>query len=277
MNEKLQYASMLEIPVNTCTVTTKPIKKKGLKKKVVEAEVIKEQLLEKINMQTEQEEVDKKDIDLKEKVVEKSNEEVIKLEKEDDKEQDLTSKFSTASVTNGIKRRKRFKFSIIGVQFAIIGALALTILFTSAVFPNSGINVFFKNVFGNDVIERVDERTFADFAPVIAMGDNSGIELLDGVISFDGEGSVYAPCDGVVSSIEKDAQGKFNIEITHSENFKTVISGIEYVYANLNDNVYHNIPVGYLLDDGASICFKNGNGTVLSNYQLVNNAVVWAV
>lgn len=276
MNEKLQYASMLEIPVNTCTVTTKPIKKKRLKKKAVETEVIKEQLLEKINAETEQEELGKKETEFDMEVDEKVEENAVEIKQEEKEQFDVPS-FSTASVTNGIKKRKRFKFSVIGVQFAIIGALALTILFTSAVFQNSGINVFFKNVFGNEQIEKVDERTFADFAPVIAMGDNSGIELLDGVISFDGEGSVYAPCDGVVSSIEKDAQGKFNIEITHSENFKTVISGIEYVYANLNDNVYHNIPVGYLLDDGASICFKNGNGTVLSNYQLVNNSVVWAV
>ena len=29
MNEKLQYASMLEIPVSTCTVSVKEQKKKG--------------------------------------------------------------------------------------------------------------------------------------------------------------------------------------------------------------------------------------------------------
>ena len=33
MNEKLQYATMLEIPVNTCNVTYTPIKRKKKSKK----------------------------------------------------------------------------------------------------------------------------------------------------------------------------------------------------------------------------------------------------
>ena len=48
MNEKLQYASMLEIPVQSCNISYKPIKKKTKKKKAVQDDV-KEKLLTKIN------------------------------------------------------------------------------------------------------------------------------------------------------------------------------------------------------------------------------------
>ena len=50
MNEKLQYASMLEIPVSTCNVSVKPAKKRLFsKKKKVNHEQVKEQLVKKVN------------------------------------------------------------------------------------------------------------------------------------------------------------------------------------------------------------------------------------
>ena len=55
MNEKLQYATMLEIPVSTCNVTFRPTKKKRTKtKKQQNPEVVKEKLLSKINSEKEE-------------------------------------------------------------------------------------------------------------------------------------------------------------------------------------------------------------------------------
>ena len=54
MNEKLEYAEMLEIPVNTCNITYKPSKNKN-KKKLVKLEEAKEKLLKKINNNVEKE------------------------------------------------------------------------------------------------------------------------------------------------------------------------------------------------------------------------------
>ena len=52
MNEKLQYASMLEIPVSTCNISSvKPKRKRFIRKKKVNDEQVKQQLLEKINGQ----------------------------------------------------------------------------------------------------------------------------------------------------------------------------------------------------------------------------------
>ena len=58
MNEKLQYASMLEIPVSTCNVTYKPTKKRRFgRKKSAATEDVKKELLKKVNAISEVESV----------------------------------------------------------------------------------------------------------------------------------------------------------------------------------------------------------------------------
>ena len=132
-------------------------------------------------------------------------------------------------------------------------------------------------MFGGGQTESVDVRTYDEFSPVIAMGDNQGVVVDGGIISFGGEGSVYAPCDGVVSALTIDENGKYIVEITHSENFKSLLTGVDYVYAGLNQKVYRTIPVGYLEADGATMCFTRADGSVIDNYKIIDNTVVWAV
>jgi len=293
MNEKLQYATMLEIPVNTCSITTKPIKKKRTKKKKqVNAEQVKQQLLNKINQNEdynqEQSVADDYDND-NTSLWEKSYNQAMEDIKEENSLPEYGSEYeqtdnlteqenSGSSVTiSPLQTKKKRRFSIIGAQFIVVGVLAFTILITNLIYPNSGINTFFKSVFSSNAPTTVDSRTYADFAPVIAMGNNDGVNMTNGVISFGGKGSIYAPCDGVVSSILKGEDGTFTIEITHNQNFKTLLSGVEYAYVGLDDKVFFNIPVGYLDPDGATMCFTNGQGSLISDYQIIDNMVVWAV
>ena len=50
MNEKLQYASMLEIPVNSCNITSAPLKKRKVRRKKTRAdEDVNKELLDKVN------------------------------------------------------------------------------------------------------------------------------------------------------------------------------------------------------------------------------------
>jgi hypothetical protein len=70
--------------------------------------------------------------------------------------------------------------------------------------------------------------------------------------------------------------GKYDIEITHSDNFKSVLTGIDFAYAGLNDKVYSNIPVGYVMA-GATMCFKGVDDVVISDFQIIEDTVVWAV
>ncbi len=262
MNEKMQYASMLELPVCTCNITSKPVKKKRLRKSKKENKVsdeqIKQEVLDMVNAEQEKTQIQEEEL----------LEEAVPTELAVEQENSSTVYPYTP------KKAHKFKVSIVGVQLVIIGFLVATILLTNAIYADSGINVFLRGVFGTERVE-VDTRTHQEFSPIISMGDNYDITLNDGVITYSGQGSVYSPCDGVVSGVIETENGKFEIEIKHSENFKTVISDIERLYVSLGDKVYRKIPVGYLQADGATICFKNEVGSILEDYHITNNTVVW--
>ena len=119
-------------------------------------------------------------------------------------------------------------------------------------------------------------RDFDDFKPIVAMGNNANLSLEKGIISFAGEGSVYSACDGVVESIVKTNDNTYTLEIIHSPNFKSTISGIERVYVSEGDTVKAKIPVGYLEPNGATMCFKDSKGEIITDYQIENDTVVWA-
>lgn len=252
MDDRLQYASMLEIPVNTCNVTYKQGKKKVSKRKK-EGELLKEQVLKKVNEQQLQE----KEEQFCEQPV---------AEKEEAVFDDETK----------IKPRKKLKlkFSIIGVQLALIIGLTATILITNALYPNSGINVFMRGVFGVDGAQSVDERVYTDFSPVIS--SQGVLSVNDGVITVTGEGSVYSSCEGEVTSLTQSEDGTFTMEIMHSSNFSSVFSGLNYAYCEVGDKVFGTIPVGFV-NEQVSLCFKNSQGVVINDYTVEGNAVIWAV
>ena len=50
MNEKLQYASMLEIPVNTCSVTVRSGKARKKRSKSPDTEQVKSKLINKVKI-----------------------------------------------------------------------------------------------------------------------------------------------------------------------------------------------------------------------------------
>ena len=262
MNEKMQYASMLELPVCTCNVSSTTIKKKKakkLKKQKESGEQIKQEVLDMVN--SEQDLADQNQV------------EENQLEPEQVFEQGEIEQENSSAV-HPYKQKRKLKFSIVGVQMVIIGILVGAILLTNALYADSGINVFLRGVFGTEQTQ-VDSRTFDEFSPVISMGDNKDVKYEDGIITYNGEGSIYAPCDGVISGVIQTENGKFEIEIKHSQNFKSVISDIEHLYVDVGDKVYKTIPVGYLQPDGATICFKDESGALINDYQIVNNMVVW--
>jgi hypothetical protein len=265
MNEKLQYATMLEIPVNTCSVTFTPSKrKKSKRKKSMNHEAVKEELMNKINAEQEQNAVELAEYNQPEYVY-----------------QDISDDVGAEQSFEPEQKEKKggFKFSIIGAQLCVVGILIAAIFLTNAFYPDSGINVFMRGVFGVSDTEQVvaDDRLYNEFAPVISISDGTAVEVVDGVINMSGEGSIYAPCNGKVTSLVLGEDGKYTMEITHSENFKTVLSGIDYAYAGLDGEVFYNIPVGYTEMGEIEMCFIGENGAAITNYELVDNSVVWAV
>ncbi len=264
MNEKLQYASMLEMPVTSCNVTYKPIKKKKIKKKKdLSPEQVKQELLDKVNSSAEVPETPY--------ALEECSESANPLVSVEEVPSEETP---SAAITK--KTKKPFKFSVISLQLAMVVVLIGIIAVTNVLNANSGINVFMRSLFSPTQTVEADLREFNEFTPVIAMGND--VTLLEsGVLSANGEGSIYSPCDGVVSSVTQTNDGSYTVKIAHSENFSTLISGLTYVYMGQGENVYSNIPVGYMEDFSASLCFLGTDGAVITGYEVVDGAVVWAV
>ena len=259
MNDKLQYASMLEIPVSTCNISIKPQKKRFKKKKVNDQEV-KEQLLEKINSQEE--------FSLKETLPVQDQ---VDTESDIVKDDDI-NQTATVSLQSKPKKRFKLKFSAITIQLMVIGLLLATIFITNSVYPNSGINVFMRGIFKPEQVEQVDTRLYSEFAPTFS----SNVTINEGVMTVSSNGSVYSSLEGVVTDVVQEEDGRYTVNVEHSANFTSVFSDIEHVYLSVGDNVFTNFPIGYASQD-VRMCFLGENGAIISNFQILDGAVVWAV
>ena len=148
MNEKLQYASMLEMPVSTCSVSALPKKRRFRKKKRVNDELVKQELLKKVN--AEQDLTSEMVQDSAETLIPQENQlELASLEQEV-AQNPIQIEQNTSNVYQSSRKHKKspFKITVIGIQLVIIGVLVATILLTNALYENSGINVFLRGVFG---------------------------------------------------------------------------------------------------------------------------------
>lgn len=294
MNEKKQYLEMLEIPTSTCNLTFEKPSKPSKRKKKINHEKLKESLVEKVNSSNEPLDLDdekSQEISLLNEqlslpIENEPNQEIEQLttplevydERADENAQNQDDVIQTASVSVEKKtNKKRWRLTTIGVQFSVICVLILTIFVTNAVYADSGINVFLRSVFGASNSAVVDNREFSEFKPVINVDEGAAITVSNGVMTISGTGSVYPTVNGKVSSVVKGDDGLYSIEITHSSSFKSLISGLEHAYVGLEDSVYYNIPVGYTSDGEVSLCFLGADGSVISDYQVEDNSVIWAV
>ena len=258
MDEKLEYAEMLNIPVSTSAITYKPHKKRFFKRKK-DGEKAKRELIEKVNGELTE------------------NPLTETAETADNAEEKINAEgyVPTVNIERG-KKKGGLKVNVIGIEMIAVGVLAAIICLTSALVPSSGINVFFREVFGAKSVETVDERTYEDFTAVLPASADD-ITLNEGVITINNATAVYSPCDGVVSSLSFDTESAtYTMVVKHNDNFKTVITGVDYAYAEIGAAVFSNVPVAYVKDT-ATLCFTDGSGVTIQNYAISNGAVVWAV
>lgn len=246
MNEQTVYSEMLEIPVNTCNITFKEGKKRRKRKsQPVPQEEVKEMVLEKLNGDLEAE------MPAEEPPADRAEETVV------------------------IKSKpKKNYFSVIGIQIGIICVLLGVIIFSNLYMEQSGIATFLSSVFSGGQTTKSDTREYSAFnaaAPI-----DGDITVSDGVMTFSAKGSLYAPCDGKITAIERGEDGKYTVEIEHSTKFKTVIKGVDYAYCELGGAVYGNIPIGYSLGENVELCFYGG-GELITGYTLDGDTVIWAV
>ncbi len=250
------YLEMIEVPVSSCEVEFLEGKKKKKSKK---------NLVSKLN----------KKFFLKTEPKSSLENEVLEKETTEDFNADFEEKEIVVKKTNVPmvrEEKKRFKFDVIGVQIVAIFVLVLAILLTNVFWEDSGINTLLRQVFNVEKSIELDERTAQDFA-IFAPIKDSDIEVINGVMTIDSECAIYPTTEGEVVSIEEGEVG-FTITIKHSDICKSIFSGVDYVYCEVGDRCYAQIPIGYSLGDGASCAIYNNN-EIVTDFTFSEGQVVW--
>lgn len=285
MNEEIEYAEMLEIPVSTVNV----VRKKRTKKRKLEAKPLletpltvenpdlKESVIAQVNDklsedgQTEQITADADlfaegansggSIDFSEDIPERID--TVRLysarEKSFRKKQARLYAqeyaFDNAETENDGGRyamnfetpsEKRARI-VLGVEFAAACVLCGAIFLTNVFMPGSAINTFFRTL--SEVKPSTsDTRPYTEFTLSSIVSEYSDVELTlsdAGVLTFQAECCVYPAADGKVSAVEKAADGTYTLRIAHSDTFSGVIGGLVAVYYEVGDSVKANVPVGF--------------------------------
>ena len=246
MNEQLDYAEMLEIPVNTVTVT----KKKSVLKRKQKAQP---------------------QDDIKDRVVESVNERVgAYVVSEDVSDPPKPEKLKT--VNAGKRDRKSV---ILWTEAGLVGIIAIAIFVTNLLIPSTVINTFLSS-FAQPTVE---EPVYSEITLTSIVGDFSDAEVTlnaNGVLCVITEGSVYPVCDGTVSKVYEN-NGTCTMEIAHTSTFTSVITGLSTAYSAVGTKVEQNIPIGY--SDGQSEVRVTlyDNGVALSCLALNGETPVWTV
>lgn len=234
MKDGMEYAEMLGMEVSSCDVYVKP--KKTRKKK-----------------------------ELKDDVIKKVNEpEVANAE---------FGEFGTEiPVRSNGEKKKKFRFDVVYAEGVAVFLLAVTILLTNIFWENSGMNRLFKSAFGDGQTVQADTRTNVNFNAQSPSGEME-VTLDKGVMVFSGKGSLYPVCDGKVASVVEE-DGKYTITLKHSDVFKTVISGVDFVYADQGDDVFKYVPVCYVNGGDAKVSMYNKD-VLVTNYAVEGGSIVW--
>ena len=237
---------MLEIPVNTVTVT----KKKSIFKRKQKAQP---------------------QDDIKDLVVESVNERMgAYVVSEDVSDPPKPEKLKTVE---GGKRDK--KSIILWTEAALVGIIAIAIFITNLLVPSTVINTFLSS-FSEPSVE---EPVYSQLALSSIVGDFSDGEVTlsdDGVLCVTFKGSVYPVCEGTVTTVY-EADGVYTMEIAHTSTFTSVISGLDAAYSAVGTKVEGNIPVGYSNGEAEIRVTLYDNGVALSCIAMNGETPVWTV
>lgn len=235
-----EYLEMIELPVSSCEMVIEPKRKKFKKSK----------LLKKLNKKMDKESAERKEIGAEEAEKDIDPSKVVLYEK---------------------KKQKKFKFDIVAAQVVAVFALVVAIILTNVFWEQSGINSLIKSVFKTEKVV-TDDRAYTAFKVTLPASESS-VSASDGIMSVGENSAVYSPADGTVTDVYKK-DGVYTITVSHSDKFKSIITGLEHAYAEKGERVYSGIPVGYNEREDCKIAMYQDD-SLISNYTLENGAIVW--
>ncbi len=237
MNDELRYAEMLEIPVETVTVSRKEKKKRR--------EELSDKLVKEVN----------------EKMAEDpAYAESTSIERNYEK-----------------KPRSTVAKRVLVGELAAVVVLCLGIFLTNIFLPDSAINTFVKGLFRGDAAAADTRTySDFNLSSVVSPYDDVEISVSDtGVMTFTAACTVYAPCAGKVERVSGNAEEGYYVVLRHSDSFTTLISGLDSVYLGEGDSVY-NTPLAHADGSRAVRVMFYDNETLITNYTLGEGGISWS-
>ncbi len=245
MNEELDYAEMLEIPVETVTVR----KREKRRKLFGREDDLSEQLVEQVNDRME----------------------------ESDPAYAESTPIAREETPAKSRRQKLGRRILIG-EFVAVLALCATIFLTNIFLTDSAINTFVRGLFEGEA-SAADTRTYSDFSLSSVVGDNAEAEIAvseTGVLTFTATCSVYPACAGTVESVNGDAETGYTVQLRHSDSFTSIVSGLDSIYLAEGDKAYANLPLGYSDGEGTVRVTFYEDGSLITGVKLGENGLAWA-
>lgn len=239
MNDELSYAEMLEIPVETVTVSRKEKKRKGQKG-------LSERVIDEVNGRVE--------------------------------EKDPLYAESRAIEREVKKPKEKLLGRILIGEFAAVCVLLATIFLTNLFLESSAINTFVRGLFRGEAAA-ADTRGYRDFAlsPVVSSASDAEVAVSEtGVLSFTANCAVYSPAAGTLESVSGSKEAGYTLRIRHSDTFTTVISGLDDVFGAAGDTVRTNIPVAWTDGEGEVRVMLLDGENILNCYAVSEGTMSWS-
>jgi hypothetical protein len=255
MNEEIEYAEMLEIPVSTVNVI-----RKNRKKRADTGDTLKERTISLVNETAE------------------FNDQPVAFDTQpfDERNEPTADDFDESNFTNVTTRKERVQSIIMKAEFGVACALCAGIFLTNVWMPNSAVNTFFRSLVPEK--QTIDERNYTDFILSSIVGEDGAQMTLSptGILTFTQEGCVYPTADGTIASVKEDENGKILVEIAHTDAFSGIIEGLDYVYYQVGQTVKHNVPVGYSKGENEVQVTLYSNGNLLNCFAVTEeNTLQW--
>jgi hypothetical protein len=176
--------------------------------------------------------------------------------------------------TNAYSRREKIALT---TEFILACGLCGAIFLTNVFMPTSAINTFFRSL--SSSAQTAETKAYTDIALTSVVSELANAEMslsAAGVLSFTVEGCVYPIADGTVLAVTNNADGTFDVKISHTDDFYGIIGGLDYVYYVTGDNVAGNVPVGYSKGENAVRVTLYSGEELLTCYALdENNGLSW--
>lgn len=291
MNEEIEYAEMLEIPVSTVNVVRKQRRHKKTDQTpsyphTRSEEPLKDTVLANVNNRL------RDDVPLQEEGSDSNFTQEGGIDFDSPERIDTVRLYSSTQgdslypydyeLTDGKKKELRQEPKALrialGVEFGLACALCGAIFLTNVFMPGSAVNTFFRAL-NTPSQNTAVVRPYTDFTLASVVSERSDAELTlspTGILSFTDDCCVYPAADGTVSEVSKDASGLYTLKVNYSDSFTGVFQGLDSVYYAVGDTVKTNVPVGYTAGETEVQVTMYSNGILLNCFELTEeNCLAW--